>query len=132
MYSPVIFALKGSCKSFATNVAHNVTPLVHQPCKKIKYVGQVGFKMKEKYFRCKHMKHHATVQTVRERYNSRREKVLKKLLRISSRRLMNHSRALWTVAWCFIYIILILYLYLDIFKSSEWKRGRTEYLAGTT
>ena len=29
------------------------------------------------------MKHHATVQTVRERYNSRREKILKNLLRIS-------------------------------------------------
>ena len=28
-----------------------------------------------------HMKHHAPVQTVRERYNSRREKILKKLFR---------------------------------------------------
>ena len=29
------------------------------------------------------MKHHAAVQTVRDRYNSRREKILKKLLWIS-------------------------------------------------
>ena len=28
------------------------------------------------------MKHYATVQTVRERYNNRREKILKKLFRI--------------------------------------------------
>ena len=48
------------------------------------------------------MKHHATIQTVRERYNSRREKILKKLLRISSRRLMYRSSVLWTAAWCFI------------------------------
>ena len=34
----------------------------------------------------------------------RREKILKKLLRISSRRLLYHSRALWTVAWCFIFV----------------------------
>ena len=39
-----------------------------------------------------YMKHHATVQTVRERYNSRREKILKKLLRISSRRLLYRLR----------------------------------------
>ena len=52
------------------------------------------------------MKHHATVQTVRERYNSRREKNLKKLLRISSRRLMYRPRALWTAAWCFICICM--------------------------
>ena len=50
-----------------------------------------------------HMKHHAPVQTVRERYYSRREKILRKLLRISSRQLMYRSRTLWAAAWCFTY-----------------------------
>ena len=40
------------------------------------------------------MKHHVAVQSARERYISRREKIRKKLLRISSRRLMYRSRAL--------------------------------------
>ena len=51
-----------------------------------------------------HMKHHAPVQTVRERYNSRREKILNNILRIFSRRLLHRSRSIWTVAWCFIYV----------------------------
>ena len=37
------------------------------------------------------MKHHATVQTVRDRYNNRREKIFKKLVRILSRRLLYRS-----------------------------------------
>ena len=44
------------------------------------------------------MKHHATLQTMRERYNSRREKIVKKilkaLLQVFSRRLMYRLRAL--------------------------------------
>ena len=48
------------------------------------------------------MKHHATVQHVRERYISRREKFLNNFLRIFSRRLLYRLRTVWTVAWCFI------------------------------
>ena len=59
------------------------------------------------------MKHHAAVQSARERYISRREEILSNFLRIFSRRLMYRSRALNRGVMLYMYVYTYLIWYLE-------------------